>query len=81
MANSWHAYFDRTDAEDWNILQFHIEWIQDNERNPVNLAYDKSSDKLAKSLRTIVSTCTDNKKITKANSLLAVIKVYFNTFF
>ncbi|CAB5355447.1 unnamed protein product [Rhizophagus irregularis] len=48
MANSWHAYFDETDVEDWDVLQFHIEWIQ---RNPVNLAYDKSSDTLAKGLR------------------------------
>ena len=74
MANSWHAYFDRTDAEDWNILQFHIEWIQDNERNLVNLAYDKSSDTLAKSLRAIVNKHVDDKKVTKAKSLLAVIK-------
>ncbi|CAG8708403.1 505_t:CDS:2, partial [Ambispora leptoticha] len=74
MANSWHAYFDRTDAEDWNILQFHIEWIQDNEKNPVNLAYDKSLDTLAKSLRAIVNKHVDDKKVTKAKSLLAVIK-------
>ncbi len=77
MANSWHPYFDETDVEDWDILQFHMEWIRANEGNPVNLAYDKSSDKLAKILRTIVNTCKDDKKVTKANSLLAVIKVSY----
>ncbi|CAB4480388.1 unnamed protein product [Rhizophagus irregularis] len=71
MANSWHAYFDETDVEDWDVLQFHIEWIQ---RNPVNLAYDKSSDTLAKGLRAIVNKCSDDKKVTKAKSLLADIK-------
>lgn len=74
MANSWHAYFDETDVEDWDVLQFHTEWIQ---RNPVNLAYDKSSDTLAKSLRAIVNKCSDDKKVTKAKSLLADIKVNY----
>ena len=77
MANSWHPYFDETDVEDWDILQFHMEWIRANEGNPVNLAYDKSSDTLTKSLRAVVNKCEDDKKVTKAKSLLADIKVNY----
>ncbi|CAI2193875.1 10375_t:CDS:2, partial [Funneliformis geosporum] len=55
---------------------FHIKWIRDNERNPVNLAYDKS-DALAKSLRVIVNKYSDDKKVTKAKSLLDVIKAIY----
>ncbi|KAG9304586.1 hypothetical protein G9A89_020150 [Geosiphon pyriformis] len=74
MANSWHPYFDETDVEDWDLLQFHIEWILANEGNPVNLAYDKSSDALTKSLRAIVNSLSDDEKVTKPKSLLADIK-------
>ena len=66
---AWHTYFDETNVENWDVLDFHKAWIHANEG-----AFDKAGDKLFKSLREISNTSSDVNKVRKANSLLATIK-------
>jgi hypothetical protein len=66
---SWHPYFDETNVEAWDVLEFHKAWIHAKEG-----AFDKATDKLSKSLRSISNTSSDVNKVKKADSLLATIK-------